>query len=183
MESTMTDTGTGNKIGPTLVPKPQTECAVGELVRLDGGAWAIVASDPNVAKNHPKDKVIFVIYGDKAPRASLLSGDSNDLCLSYGTGFQVLPVNASFEGTHAYGREEIQLSGKLIYSRPFERDGRARRYFAATGFTGYLRFLDLDDFQVTGEPQGYRALFQDWEVSMSWPAQHDMVTLVKSSGK
>jgi hypothetical protein len=156
---------------------------VGELVRLDGSAWAIVASDPNVAKNHPKDKIIFVISGDRAPRASLLSWDSTDLCLSYGTGFHVLPVDASFEGTHAYGREETDLGGKLIYSRPFEPDGRARRHFAAPGFTGQGRFLDLDDFQVTGEPKGYRALFADWTVSISWPGKREMIALVKSADK
>jgi hypothetical protein len=179
----MTDTGAGDRIGPTLVPKPQAECGVGELIRLDGGAWAIVAIGPNVAKQHPKDRLLFVISGDKAPRASILVGDSNDLCLSYGSGFQVLPVNASFEGTHAHGRQEFELNGKLIYSRPFDAGGRARRHFAAPGFADRSRFLDLDDFQVTGEPQGYRALFREWELSMSWPGQREMVVLVKSSGK
>jgi hypothetical protein len=163
-----------------LIPKPLAECEVGELVRLDGGAWAIVAIDQNVAKQHPKERLIFEISGDKAPRASLLAGDSNDLCLSYGSGFRVLPVEASFEGTHAYGREEFDLIGKLIYSRPFERGATAHRYFAATSTAGFGRFLDLHDFQVVGEPRGYRALFRDWEVSISAPGQREMITLVKS---
>jgi len=140
-----------------------------------------VSIDPNAAKQHPKDRLIFVISGDKAPCTSILLGDSNDLCLSYGSGFQVLPVDASFEGTHAYGRQEFNLNGKLIYSRPFDRDGRAHRYFAAPGFGGRSRFLDLDDFLVTGEPQGYRALFQKWELSISWPGRREPVVLVRSS--
>jgi hypothetical protein len=56
----MIDTGTGDKVGPTLIIKPLTECSAGELIRLTSGAWAIVADDL-------KARRIFVISGDDAP--------------------------------------------------------------------------------------------------------------------
>jgi hypothetical protein len=65
----------------------------------------------------------------------------------------------------------------------FKRDDGAptHRYFAAIIPNNGIRFLDLDSFEVGSEPSGYHALFQDWEVSISWPGQREMITLVKSA--
>jgi len=168
----MNDSGAGDKIGPTLVIKPLTECGIGELIRLTSGAWAIVANDS-------RTKRLFVISGDEAPLTYVLSEDSTESCLSYGTGFRVVSVHASFIGMHTYGDGEFDPIGKLIVSRPFERDGRTTRYFAASA--GQPRFLDLDNFQTVAEPPGYRALFREWEVSINWPGHPEMVALVKSA--
>jgi hypothetical protein len=167
----MIDTGTGDKVGPTLIIKPLTECSAGELIRLTSGAWAIVADDS-------KARRVFVIAGDDAPVTFVLPEDSRESCLSYGTGFRVVSVHASFVGIHTYGREGFDPIGKLIVSRPFVHGERARRYFAAPA--DQPLFLDLDSFQTVADPRGYRALFQDWEVSISGPGPHEMVTLVKS---
>ena len=168
----MIDTGTGDKVGPALAIKPLTECSAGELIRLTSGAWAIVAKESEVRR-------IFVISGDDAPLTIDLPEDSTGPCLSYGTGFRVVSVRASFVGMHTYGRDGFDPIGKLIVSRPFETDRRTSRYFAAPA--GQPRFLDLDNFEVVSEPLGHRALFQDWEVSISRPGQREMVPLVKSS--
>ena len=167
----MIDTGTGDKVGPTLIIKPLTECSAGELIRLTSGAWAIVADDS-------KARRIFVIAGDDAPVTFVLPEDSRESCLSYGTGFRVVSVHASFVGIHTYGREGFDPIGKLIVSRPFVSGERTRRYFAAPADRPL--FLDLDSFQIVSEPRGYRASFQDWEVSISGPGPHEMVTLVTS---
>jgi hypothetical protein len=90
----------------------------------------------------------------------------------------VVSVHASFVGIHTYGREGFDPIGKLIVSRPFVHGERTRRYFAAPA--DQPLFLDLDSFQIVSEPRGYRASFQDWEVSISRPGPHEMVTLVKS---
>ncbi len=164
--------GTGDKVGPVLVIKPLTECSVGELIRLTSGAWAIVANDSSA-------KRIFVIAGDDAPRTFVLPEDNTAACISYGLGFRVASVRASFIGMHTYGQTGFDPIGKLIVSRPFEKGGRISRYFAAPA--GQARFLDLDNFQTVSEPRGYRALFQDWEVSINRPGQPEMVPLVKSS--
>jgi hypothetical protein len=168
------DTGTGDKAGPALTIKPLTECSAGELVRLTTGAWAIVANDSNARR-------IFVISGDGAPLTFTLPEDSRGACLSYGTGFQVVAVRASFVGMHTYGHEGFDPIGKLIVSQPFGNDGRTGRYFAA--LAGELRFLDLDNFQTVSEPPGHRALFHDWEVSIGRPGQRETVPLVRSSGR
>jgi hypothetical protein len=170
-EGKMIDTGTGDKVGPTLIIKPLTECNAGELIRLTTGAWAIVADDS-------KARRIFVISGDDAPVTFVLPEDSRESCLSYGTGFRVASVHASFVGIHTYGREGFDPIGKLIVSRPFVHGERTKRYFAAPA--DQPLFLDLDSFQTVSEPRGYRASFQDWEVSISGPGPHEMVTLVKS---
>jgi hypothetical protein len=170
-EGKMTDTGTGDKVGPTLAIKPLTECSAGELIRLASGAWAIVANDSSA-------KRIFVISGDEAPLIHVLPEDSTEACLSYGTGFRVASVHASFVGMHTYGHEGFDPVGKLIVSRPFEHDGRTGRYFAARA--GQPRFLDLDNFQIVAEPLGHRALFRDWEVSVSRPGHPEPVARVKS---
>ena len=167
----MIDTGTGDKVGPTLIIKPLTECGAGELIRLTSGAWAIVADDSRARR-------IFVISGDDAPVTFVLPEDNRESCLSYGTGFRVVSVHASFVGIHTYGREGFDPIGKLIVSRPFVNGERTRRYFAAPA--DQPLFLDLDSFQIVSEPRGYRASFQDWEVSISGPGPHEMVTLVKS---
>jgi hypothetical protein len=164
--------GTGDKVGPVLVIKPLTECSVGELIRLTSGAWAIVAKDSDARR-------IFVISGDNAPLTYDLPEDSTSSCISYGIGFRVVSVRTSFIGMHTYGHEGFDPIGKLIVSRPFEKGGRISRYFAAP--SGQIRFLDLDSFQAVSEPRGYRALFQDWEVSISRPGQPEAVPLVKSS--
>ena len=168
----MIDTGTGDKVGPALAIKPLTECSAGELIRLASGAWAIVAADSSARR-------IFVISGDDAPLTFVLAEDSTESCLSYGTGFRVTSVHASFIGMHTFGHAGFDPVGKLIVSRPFETDRRTSRYFAAPA--GQPRFLDLDNFEVVFEPLGHRALFQDWEVSISRPGQREMVPLVKSS--
>ena len=174
----MANNSTGEMIGPTIIPKPLTECRAGELVRLEStGAWAIVAND---SENNAKVTRIFVITGKDAPNTFLLQ-DSTEACLSYGTGFEVLPVHSSFAGMHVTGREGFAPIGKLIFSRAFERDASTSRYFAASA--GQARFLNLETFQAVGEPTGYRALFQDWEVLINWPGQHEMVTLVRSADK
>jgi hypothetical protein len=173
VEGKMIDSGTGDKVGPVLVIKPLTDCGAGELIRLTSGAWAIVADDA-------KARRIFVICGDDAPLTYVLPDDSTEACLSSGTGFRVVSVHASFIGMHTYGDGEFDPIGKLIVSRPFERDGRTTRYFAAA--VGQPRFLDLDNFQTVAEPPGYRALFRDWEVSINWPGHPEMVALVKSAG-
>jgi hypothetical protein len=166
------DTGTGDKAGPALAIKPLTECSAGELIRLTTGAWAIVANDSNARR-------IFVISGEGGPLTFLLPEDSRGACLSYGTGFRVAAVRASFVGMHTYGHEGFDPIGKLIVSRPFGNDGRTGRYFSA--LAGEPRFLDLDNFQTVSEPLGHRALFHDWEVSVSRPGQREMLPLVKSS--
>jgi len=120
----MIDTGAGEKVGPTLIIKPIAECSAGELIRLTSGAWAIVAHDS-------KARRIFVISGDDAPVTFVLPEDSRESCLSYGTGFRVVSVHASFVGIHTYGREGFDPIGKLIVSRPFVSGERTRRYFAA----------------------------------------------------
>jgi hypothetical protein len=100
----MIDTGAGDKVGPTLIIKPLTECSAGELIRLTSGAWAIVADDS-------KARRIFVISGDDAPVTFVLPEDSRESCLSYGTGFRVVSVHASFVGIHTYGREGFDPIG------------------------------------------------------------------------
>jgi hypothetical protein len=170
-EGNMTDTGTGDKVGPTLAIKPLTECSAGELIRLITGAWAIVANDSSSRR-------IFVISGDDAPLTYVLPQDSTEACLNYGTGFRVASVHASFVGMHTYGHEGFDPVGKLIVSRPFAHDGRTSRYFAAPA--GQPRFLDLDNFQTVSEPLGHRALFKDWEVSISRPGHPEPVAVVKS---
>ena len=72
----MTDTGTGDKAGPTLAIKPLTECSAGELIRLTSGAWAIVANDSSARR-------IFVISGDDAPLTYVLPGPSWFLVFDY----------------------------------------------------------------------------------------------------
>jgi hypothetical protein len=170
-EGKMIDSGIGDKSGPTLIIKPLAECNAGELVRLTSGGWAIVANDAMARR-------IFVISGDDAPLTFVLPEDSTESCLSYGTGFRVVSVHASFIGMHTYGQGGFNPTGKLIVSRPFEHDGRTSRYFAAPA--DQPRFLDLDNFQTVPEPLGYRALFQAWEVSVSRPGHSEMVALVKS---
>jgi hypothetical protein len=167
----MIGSGTSDKIGPPLIIKPLTECVAGELIRLGSGAWAIVANDSNARR-------IFVISGDDAPLTFFLAEDSTEACLSYGTGFRVTSVQASFIGMHTFGHAGFDPIGKLIVSRPFEHDRRTSRYFAAAA--GEPRFLDLKSFQTVPEPAGHRALFRDWEVSMNWPGHPDMVTLARS---
>ena len=170
-EGKMTDTGTGDKAGPTLAIKPLTECSAGELIRLTSGAWAIVANDSSARR-------IFVISGDDAPLTYVLPEDSTEACLSYGTGFRVASVHASFVGMHTYGHGGFDPVGKLIVARPYAHDGRTSRYFAAPA--GQPRFLDLDNFQTVSEPLGHRALFKDWEVSISRPGHPEPVAVVKS---
>jgi hypothetical protein len=164
--------GTGDKVGPVLVIKPLTECSVGELIRLTSGAWAIVAKESEA-------RAIFAISGDDAPRTYDLPEDSTSSCISYGIGFRVASVRASFIGMHTYGQTGFDPIGKLIVCRPFEKGGSIGRYFAVPADPN--RFLDLDGFQVVSEPRGYRALFGDWEVSISRPGQPEMAPLVKSS--
>jgi hypothetical protein len=164
--------GTGDKVGPVLVIKPLTECSVGELIRLTSGAWAIVAKELDA-------RTIFVVSGDHAPFTCDLPEDSTSSCISYGIGFRVASVRASFIGMHTYGQAGFDSIGKLIVCRPFEKAGRVGRYFAAPADP--TRFLDLDSFQVVSEPRGYRALFGDWEVSINRPGQPEIAPLVKSS--
>jgi hypothetical protein len=170
-EGKMIDTVAPDKVGPILSIKPLTECSAGELIRLANGAWAIVANDAGARR-------IFVISGDDAPLTFVLPEDSTEACLSYGIGFRVASLHASFVGMHTYGQEGFDPIGKLIVSRPFEHDGRTSRYFAASA--GQPRFLDLDNFHAVSEPRGHRALFSEWEVSVNWPGQQEMVALIKS---
>jgi len=119
-----------------------------------------------------------VISGDDAPLTYVLPEDSTEACLSYGTGFRVASVHASFVGMHTYGHEGFDPVGKLIVARPYAHDGRTSRYFAAPA--GQPRFLDLENFQTVSEPLGHRALFKDWEVSISRPGHPEPVAVVKS---
>jgi hypothetical protein len=173
----MTDTSTGaNQVGPTLVVKLLKDCSVGELVRLETGSWAIMANDPD-----QKDRSVFLIAGRDAPRTFLLK-DSDWMCLSYGTGFHILPVHTSFVGIHTYGSKGFDSSGKLICSTgSFEQGASTRRFFAApVDGSSHVRFLDLETYQAGGEPRGHRALFSNWEVSIDWPGHRELVTLVNS---
>jgi hypothetical protein len=156
-------------------------CEKGELVRAyfeENGQWAIAAHLP---ASTGSAKALVVLCGQKGPW--LLSGqetatlhDAAQACLSYGTGFDILPVyDSGLSITGARGAAQ-NIPGTLALISPTASQPTTGRYLvvgsAARG-VGPIRFLNLDSFEITsgGEPGGNRADFGEWAIWMTLPSQ------------
>ena len=169
---------TSDKISQLMVLKLLADCKDGELIRLENGDWTIFSSDG-----------LVIISGVDAPRFTPRATVGEEVCLSYGSGFDVIPNrDSSLVITTTGSNKTFNPKGALIYSRPYNRDSATGRHLAAVVGGSNFKYLDLSDFRVRSEPGGYRAVFNSWRVAMRLPWHNELVTLfthippVQSSG-
>ena len=161
-----------------LQVKHLEHCRKGELVRTfftAHGQWAIAAHVPADAGS---TKVLVVLCGQKGPW--LLSGqetatlhDAAQACLSYGTGFDILPVYDSGLSITGARSAAQNIPGTLALISPTASHQTTGRYLvvgsAAGG--GPIKFLNLDSFEIASDPVGNRADFCEWAIWMKLPSQ------------
>ena len=156
----------------TLNMKFLEHCEPGELVRAHFGLkveWGIVA-------DRQQQKRVVVISGNNAPWYLDLQGAVLS-CLSYGREYDLLPE---------YGGPCVVFTGSfpaiepgtLVYACPAGGRGTTDRYLIAraTGraaSAGPLISLNLNQFNLGGEPGDNRAGFKRWSIWMRLPPDPD----------